>query len=199
MRSSISMAVLALSFSIPAYSSSVSDTKIESFLDQTGVAIYSKFRPVGEYLSSDSKPIKFTAITASEIGSAEVVKGVEISIGKSKHSDVAFSDYFDQEELPSLISNLRKVWNHNSTTSEEESGALSVRTNSGISILLIEPSKLQTKDLDVKRFLLLATGDASDELEKLNDPRKIDKIDGLAVLPMEGLKDVISILDKASN
>lgn len=194
----IAMASIALIFSMSVYSSTEYDTKIETFLDQRGVAIYSKLKPVGEYLSADEKPIKFTTINSNQVGSLEGADGVQVSIHRSKHSDIALGSYIDKDELPGLISNLRKIWNHTSSISEGEYSTLTLQTRSGVSFILFELSEDQTKEIDVKRFMFVATAEAADEFEKLTDPSKFDDIDGLAILPMEGLKDIISILEKAS-
>jgi hypothetical protein len=187
-------------------------TKIESYMEKTGVLLEMKTKLLGEMVTLDDKRIEFSSTSIKDIKLNSEAKGVELAIFKSKRSDKFKVAYIDYDEIESLITNLKEVWNYTSSAKTDERLGLFLRTASGFTVALIEPSQ---KDLDnlkskyissryyegdtsygIKRFVFIATGETMDEAENLDDYEDILKLDGFAILSLEGIKDIISYLEK---
>lgn len=173
-------------------------TEIEKFMDRKDVVIHVVSSPLGEYEASDNKNIEFHYMEAREIGKEGVVSGIEILVSKRRDSKVLESSYIDSAEIDGLIGNLKTIWNFTPSSLKDGIGVLSFSTKSNFSVLLFELNEEQQKKADFKRFVIVAAGDAYEDLITLKDFDDFDDIDGLAILPLEGVKDIISILERAA-
>lgn len=174
------------------------DTNLEKIFDKKAVTLHTKSIQIGEYTSADKKPIIFDFVKVKEIGTENLAKGVMVSIHESKHSDNFSADYIDYDELTTLIKNLKVIWSYNSRLKKNEISMLSARTKSGFGIVLAEQELVNDGQKETLRFGIIATGDAYEQLDKLNDLGQLDNIDGIALVQMEGIKDIISILEKST-
>ena len=162
---------------------------------QKGQTIFSKLTPVGIYNPDYGIEVAFDLVTSKIIGSTNVVKGLQITVIDGQETfDGAYIDY---DEISSFLNNLKTLWNYTSNLEDQETGIIETRTKSGFGISLIELPKEMSEEIELKRFCFLYTGEAYLELDKLANLEELDDIDGIAIFQLEGIKDIIAILEKS--
>ncbi len=140
----ILIAILSVIISSIAFSADISETNIENFLNKKEVAIYIKSKLLKSYSSDNFKTIKINSIQINVIGEKNYVKGLNILIYEkygnyyNVKTKIKETSYIDYDEIPILISNLKKIWNHTYKITKNESGILTVATRSGFSITIME-------------------------------------------------------------
>jgi hypothetical protein len=189
-------------------------TDIEKFMELRGVVIQHTSKTLGEIHTLDNKKLEFNSIMLKEKSKNTEAKGVEIIFYKSKHSEKFRISYIDNHEIPTLVSNLKEIWNFNSDAQDNQSTGLYVRSNSGFSIGLFELAENDVKEIkrkyvssnyymdeenqtvEIKRLVFVATGEAVEEMKKLDDYDDILRLNGFVVLSLENIKDMIIILER---
>ena len=214
MRAYILFAVIFCSLILNLSAQVKNMTLIEEFMEKKGVVVQITGRKLGEIITLDNKKLEFSSVILNEKVANAIARGVEITFYKSKYSDNFRASYIDYDELPGLISNLKEIWNFTSEAKEDEMSGVFVRTNSGFTIGLVEPAESDIKELkkdylsstyyryeeseniEVKRMVFVATGEAIEEAKTLGDYDDIMRLNGFVILSLESIKDIIMILEK---
>ena len=174
------------------------ETNIERFMDQVDVPILTRISPIGELPGINKKTIKISRIDAFILGDKKTASGLLIEVVKSKNEKELGSSYLDESEVGPFISALNKIWSSTTEVKKNELVTISVRTKSKFYLTLMEASGIREIEASpIKRFVLVAVGDAYDELDDIKDVKDIKYIKGLVLIPMESIKDIVSIVKKA--
>ena len=173
-------------------------TEIEAFIDQSGVPIYTRSIPISEYTSLNENVINFNNIKSEIVGKSDSITGMLISTESFDHDHIIASSYIDENEVLDLIDGLKAIWNFTNNAAKEETTTLEIKTKSGFSVGLVRVSESEASEAGLKRIAIITTGDAYLELKELTKPDNLLEINGLSLITMDGIKDIISILEKAN-
>lgn len=170
----------------------------EKFVTQKGELIYEKVTKIGEYSSpGDNKIIKFDLAVAKDDSAKNIKKALILTINKSKYSDDFDLDVIDLDEIENLVKSLKKMWNYKRSNEKTEIETVTIRTRTGLAIFLAVNEVEKNNEKMVNRVVGIATNEAYHELREIREERAINRVLGLSYFPLEGLKNIIEIFEKA--